>query len=349
MCSNAFNPNIKFSARTIDFGGDTPLNMVSVPKGSTVTARYDLLNEGLQYTNNYGFLGGFLSPDLTQWKNLSICFDAMNEAGLGVCSLEFNDSIGQYQTPKSTNNENIDIFYVVAYLAGMCDSVGACRNLLASTNVTGAISSDIFIKLGSHIMVQDSSGACGIFEWFNGEVTFTDLAAIDVNVATNSPAINYQLKNLHMYSGVTNVNSNPKDNNIAPLGNGSGTTQIPADATPPSRFVRLYFNNQFADTSKTDFNSRFSIMANIIGKVNVVLGEVVEASVIKEWTGADYSQITFIRCHDPKLGYGYWAKSQFNDAWVGVQMTTGNNPFNANYNFDIKSVNNPVFTPATLA
>ena len=70
-----------------------------------------------------------------------------------------------------------------------------------------------------------------------------------VGVLTNAPPFAWQLSNIGNYVGLSSVDAVPitiGGNTYNPPGHGSGMRGVPGDSTPPSRFIRLLFQKQFA-------------------------------------------------------------------------------------------------------
>jgi len=100
------------------------------------------------------------------------------------------------------------------------------------------------------------------------------MATNPVGVLTNAPPFAWQLSNIGNYVGLSSVDAAPitiGGATFSPPGHGSGMRGLPADSTPPSRFLRLLFQKQFA-TQPTNNTDTISQALHLLNTVDIPLG-----------------------------------------------------------------------------
>jgi len=327
MCTDIFNAEHLVSGRTLDFAFPAVLSLANYKVGETIqgyaTDSGGNLVPSLSWTVNYEYVAS-----LVGMGDADIVADGVNAFGLSIAMLEYVQSIyAAYQVDNQP--PGICFLSLGHYLLGTCKSVEDVRNALGGIAMGRIVVTDspamikALMAYAAHFHVCDATGKAGVFEWNNGSPNYYDNTGY--GVCTNSPSTSSMRDHLACFSNITNLNAKPSDRNIAPWGNGSGMLGLPADATPPSRYVRAYFKNRFAlaqvpeELACASLEKRLGMMSNIVGNLFVNLGEcrTTETSML-----IDFSQIVWMRTHDSSGHSGYFYRTAFNPMWYGIADIT---------------------------
>ena len=127
---------------------------------------------------------------------------------------------------------------LVAYLLGTCRNLDEVQAAMAQVNVVGVDPGMGYVP-PTHCLVHDRTGSLAIEFHPEG----TRVVDNPVGLATNAPFLDWHLTNLGNYLGMSA--DNPPDEvahglTLTPLGQGEGLRGVPADYSPPARFVRLF-------------------------------------------------------------------------------------------------------------
>lgn len=327
MCTDIFNAKQLISGRTLDFALPAGLSLENYKVGDTIQGYATDLNGdlvlSLSWTVKYEYVAS-----LAGIQGKDIVADGVNCFGLSIAMLEFIQSI---YTAYQVDNHPPGLCFLSLghYLLGTCKTVQDVQDALGGIALGQIVVTDSpsFVKevmpYAAHFHVCDATGKAGVFEWLNGYPSYYDNT--NYGVCTNSPSTSSMRDHLACFSNITNINARPSDKNITPWGNGSGMLGLPADATPPSRYVRAYFKNQFVqaqapgESSQVTLEARLGMMSNVIGNVFVNLGEccATDTSAL-----IDFSQIVWMRTHDLSGHSGYFYRTAFNPMWYGIADIT---------------------------
>ncbi|MBN3495796.1 linear amide C-N hydrolase [Vibrio neptunius] len=176
-----------------------------------------------------------------------------------------------------------------------------------STISTGESEGDN-MPLDQHFVIHDANSDSAVIEFINGnmhiyrsfkegetvnqqsryqcvEYKFDDYKVIVdhsyVGVMTNCPNYHWHVNHLSYFSNLRNYNPQPdKDVSMqrhvqvpGPLQtvNGAGLKGLPADPTPPSRFVQTYAIKQLSE-QPIHFDEAFSLAQKLLNRVDIPLG-----------------------------------------------------------------------------
>jgi len=194
-------------------------------------------------TNRFGFLG---VDSVMAGKGIS--FDGMNEAGFTVSLHTMR--MAEYERP-DPQKLALRLEKVVPWLLGQFDSVAAAAEGLANVSVvSGSLTRELF----AHWALADAQGNSAVLEYVGGRRT---LHTNDVRVMTNDPDYLWHVKNLNMYVGLSPQVPNANDGIAVKTAigevpqvwsQGFNLAALPGDASPASRFVRLFYLRQYAVT-----------------------------------------------------------------------------------------------------
>ncbi len=224
------------------------LDTISEPKGTNNTS-----NDTSTVSNQYAFVAidqtkACFAPGLCASSSQAITSEGMNEYGFGISALVLKMS--QYEAAESKNT-SVTFLDFPAWALGNVRSVAELRGLLQNSVAVTACETwsgidDLLCKFApnTHFAVEDASGETAVIEYLNGELRFTNNS---VGTLTNDPNFEYMTQNLAQYKAVlpfeppsTTADIMAKDG-VEPASN-TGWNQwgMPGDATPVSRFVRVY-------------------------------------------------------------------------------------------------------------
>jgi Linear amide C-N hydrolases, choloylglycine hydrolase family/Transposase IS116/IS110/IS902 family len=114
----------------------------------------------------------------------------------------------------------------------------------------------------------------------------------------NAPPFAWQLTNIRNYVGLSSVDAQPitiGGNSSNSPGHGSGMRGVPGDSTPPSRFIRLLFQKQFA-TQPASSTDASNLALHLLNTVDIPLGTSAAQNEQKPSKGNDdYTQWVVVK------------------------------------------------------
>lgn len=258
------NDNSVFITRSMEFAEDMQSNMMSTPREQTFTSAAPNSKQGLQYTNQYGylFLDGF---------HLGKVVDGMNEVGLSIEALFFPGE-AQYQTvPQGKESQALSYLQFGDYILGNFKTVDEVRAALPKIYVFEEKlpqMNDMVFPL--HYSIFDASGKGIVVEYVDGELHIHD----HMGVMTNSPTYDWHVTNLNNYVQLSPQNPKPIIANgitYAALGQGAGMLGLPGDISPPSRFVKMAVMLQTI-LKPADDKEALNVCEHLINNVDIPRG-----------------------------------------------------------------------------
>ncbi|MDD4955702.1 MAG: choloylglycine hydrolase family protein, partial [Candidatus Omnitrophica bacterium] len=269
------------NTRTNEFAIPANSNIVFEPAGKDFSSVAPEEQRGLSWKSRYSYLG-------INGMGLSDKFvDGMNEAGLSVGCLLFLES--KYETihkPESAIS-NLDF---VSWILGNFATVEELKKELPKVRVWMETVPGAGAGLPLHVAVHDAKGNNLVVEFINGEKKVYDNP---IGVLTNMPEFPWQITNLRAYLNLNPFNALEKDFagiTVKPFGQGSGWLGLPADWTPPSRFIRIVQIQNAAYPAK-DAKTALSLAVHIINNVDIPSGVIRETqadgtivSELTQWT-----------------------------------------------------------------
>lgn len=241
----------------------------------------------LAFENRAGFIGTENKTDiiidadkipadkLATWKNKygyfgraafngSKIIDGMNTEGLSVAILYLPGSKFPAYDPKD-QKKVLSAYDVASFLLSQAASVAEGIHLLRTYQlVQSAVQAEsgVFIKdVPIHYVIRDKTGDSAAVEFVDGKVKIYEKAG---DIITNSPPLDWQLKNAAHYDSLLATNTGPNEefsktvydyNEIYETAKHKGEANLLGmlgDYTPPSRFARarVLLNNLPAPTSR---------------------------------------------------------------------------------------------------
>lgn len=220
--------------RSMEFGQDLQSNVRTSPRGRSFANTISDGKAGMSWKSKYGYIymDGF---------NIDVSFDGMNEAGLSFEYL-YLPTETQYQTlPSGKEAQAIPYTMFGDWVLSNFKTIEEVKQALTDVYVIPQIVPQLGnAVLPAHASIYDASGKGIVVEFYNNKINVYD----HIGVMTNSPKYDWHVTNLRNYLDLSaTIPDTVVRNGIAyaATGQGSGSTGLPGDASPPSRFVKIAF------------------------------------------------------------------------------------------------------------
>lgn len=278
------------AGRTMEWAYDMKWQINSMPAGTAfeLSAPSALKLPVVAQKTKYALVG--ISPSVL--PGAPALLEGQNSAGLSM-SANFLPGFTEYQTVSASDKHYVSILEFGTMVLGMYASVEEIKKELPKYKVWY----DSSLPAGPtppwlHYVLTDPTGASVIVEFVGGQMRMHDNVA---SVLTNSPTYDWQVTNLRNYLSLSNfARSSVEVNgqNVTEIGQGGGLMGLPADYTPPSRFVRAAYLRHFADVPQTRAEN-VQLVAHILNNVDIPKG--VAASKDGDKVISDYTQWVAIK------------------------------------------------------
>jgi len=278
------------AGRTMEWALDMKWTLNSVPEGTGfhTTAPEALDLPVTKYVTKYAILG--ISPGVI--PGAPALLEGQNNAGLGM-SGNFLPGFTEYQTVTAKDSDYVSILDFGTLTLGMFANVAELKKELPRYKVWY----DSSLPSGPtppwlHFVFTDRTGASIVVEFVKGQMRIYDNIA---HVLTNAPTYDWHLANARNYLSLTNIGPAPvlvNGQNVTELGQGGGLVGLPADYTPPSRFIRAAYLRQLA-TPPVNRAESVQLTAHILNNVDIPIG--VAASKSGDKLVSDYTQWVAIK------------------------------------------------------
>ncbi|HEY2039090.1 MAG TPA: choloylglycine hydrolase family protein [Edaphobacter sp.] len=277
--------------RSMEFGENLGSQILVGGRGTKKhSAAPDSPMGGLSWTAKYGYVG--LNVAGLGLEHL-IC-DGMNEKGLSIGAL-WLPGYTQYIPTVSSKAKALDVTGFTNWVLGNFATVAEVKAGLTDVQIWGGSLANNHIPL--HFSIHDASGKSAVLEFLKGN-TQGLWQDNPVGVLTNAPPFEWQLSNIGNYAGLSAVDALPitiGGTAFPPPGHGSGMRGIPGDSTPPSRFIRILFQKQFA-TQPANSTDASNLALHLLNTVDIPLGTSAAQQEKKPSKGNDdYTQWVVIK------------------------------------------------------
>ena len=272
MCTSIYyetKNHTHFLARTLDFAQEMNLTPVIIKNGHHFASQADPHG----FTSKYTFLGAGRGETFA---------DGLNEQGLGIASLYFNEN-AVYSPKAKPGAINLASTEVISWVLGNVASVAEFKRVADRINVCQIANEFVKGVMPLHWILYDRQGGNLVVE-----ITKSGMHLYDnpVGVMTNSPTFPWQLTNLSHYS-----NLQPNDFPAKKYGNyqivsdgpGNGALGLPGDYTSTSRFVRTAFLRQYTDQA-ADARAGLVTLNHILNNVDIPRGVKVGENGLTDYT-----------------------------------------------------------------
>lgn len=235
-------------------------------------------------------------------------YDAVNEKGLGMASLNFPGN-AVYQSEQE-GMHNVTPFELIPWVLGRCTSVQEAKKLLQKTNLLQVSFNKELPLTPLHFMISDREESIVVEPVEEGLRIFDN----PIKVLTNNPTFPYHLFHLNNYMNLTKkepVNRFAKELPLEIYSRGMGSIGLPGDMSSASRFVRAAFIKWNSVDGKNEAES-VSQFFHILDSVQQYKGCVQVESGEYEYT------IYSVCCNTDKGIYYY--KTYYNNSIAAVDM-----------------------------
>ncbi len=255
--------------RSMEFGEDLRSQILVGGRGTKKqSGAPGSLKGGLGWTAKYGYVGlnvAGLGPEFEH-----VIADGMNEKGLSIGAL-WLPGFTEYNPAVSDNAQALLVTDFANWVLGNFATVGEVDEGLTHVQIWG--DSWLGANIPMHFSIHDASGISIVIE-FLADYPQGLRQSNTVGVLTNAPPFAWQLTNIRNYVGLSSVDAQPitiGGNSYIPPGHGSGMRGVPGDSTPPSRFIRILFQKQFA-TQPANNEDASSLALHLLNTVDIPLG-----------------------------------------------------------------------------
>ena len=279
------------AGRTMEWSMEMKWELLALPKGTPIdiSAPSDLKLPATKLSSKYAFVG--IAPGVLQGAPAFL--EGQNEVGLGM-SGNFLPEFTQYQSVTAEDSEYVSIVNFGRLTLGMFGSVKELRTEIPKYKVWYDPSEvkGLQTKPWLHFVFTDRSGESIVIEFVKGQMVIHDNVA---DVLTNSPTYDWQLLNVRNYLSLSDASDRSvmlDGKNVTEIGQGGNLLGMPADYTPPSRFVRAAYLKSFA-TQPTGSSEAIQLMGHLLNNVDIPLG--VAKTKDGDQTITDYTQWVAIK------------------------------------------------------
>lgn len=273
------------AGRTMEWAFDMKWTLVSQPKGTALSLSAPK-STGLPartVVTKYPVVG--VSAGIIPGGAL---LDGQNSEGLSM-SGNFLPGFTQYQTVAPQDRDYQSILTFGSWALGNFANVAELKQALSTMKVWA----DDSLPTGPtpatlHFVFVDRSGAGIVVEYIGGEVKVHDNVA---HVLTNAPTYDWHLNNVRNYLSLSTVGVQQRQIgavNVTEIGQGGGFIGLPADYTPPSRFVRATALRHTTTIPK-DAGEAVQAVAHILNNVDIPVG-VAQSRIPGGKLVSDYTQ-----------------------------------------------------------
>lgn len=274
------------AGRTMEWAFDMKWQLTTNPKGTLISlsAPESLHLPPTTLSSKYAFVA--IAPGVLAGPPAYL--EGQNEGGLAI-SGNFLPGFTEYQTVTSQDKHYVSILNLGGFILGMFDSVKTLRSELPKYKVWFDPSEVKGLPTPPwlHLVLTDRSGDSIVVEFVKGQMVIHDNVA---GVLTNAPTYDWHLNNIRNYLSLTSTSTSAvtvNNINVTELGQGGGLMGLPADYTPPSRFVRAAYLKHFS-YQPANTNDAMQAADHILNNVDIPNG--VARSTDGKQTFSDYTQ-----------------------------------------------------------
>lgn len=249
-------------ARTMDWSREEMDSFYLIaPRGY---AQQSMLPDGANDGNTFAARYGFVGLGLAQTE---FVIDGINEAGLSAALFYFPE-YGQYpEYNPEYKSQTLADAQVVPWILSQFSTIDQVKDAIKNVRIV-----HVDPRIDTlHWRITDPSGRQVILEIINGVATFYDSK---LGVLTNAPEYPWHIKNLNNYVNLHPGTAGPVKMGpitLRAFGAGSGLLGLPGDFTPPSRFVRAAFLQEYSLPQENGHDTAMAAF-HILNNFNVPLG-----------------------------------------------------------------------------
>lgn len=251
MCTaTTYKTNSTYFGRNLDLDFSYHEEIVITPRNFPLPFRH--LPE---HKTHYAILGvAYVAPNPATTPNTDypLYYDAINEKGLGIASLNF---VGNAVYRELTEQkDNLAQFELIPWLLGQCATVAEARKLLTRINLTNTPFSPELPLSELHWLISDSTESIVIEAVRDGLKVYNN----PTNTLTNNPPFPEQLFHLNNFQSLSTrdpINTFAPNLPLAIYSRGMGAIGLPGDLSSESRFVKAVFTKTHSLSSDDELAS----------------------------------------------------------------------------------------------
>lgn len=257
MCTAVtYQTNDFYFGRTLDYEFSFGEEVVITPRNYPFAFRYQ---GGLK--SHYAMIGMAHVAN-----NSPLYYEAVNEKGLGMASLNFVGNAHYFEEDRY--KDNLAQFEFIPYILATCSTVQEAKAALENINITNQPFAEQFPVAQLHWIIADKSGAITVESVESGLHVYDN----PVGVLTNNPPFPEQMFALNNYMHLSNKqpeNTFLKDIPLNKYSRGMGALGLPGDLSSQSRFVRAVFSkmNSFSDSTEAESVGQFFHIMDTIAQI----------------------------------------------------------------------------------
>lgn len=195
-------------------------------------------------------------------------YDAMNDQGLYMAGLNFENFAKYF--PIQKNKNNITPFEFIPYILGTCSNMNEVKSVLKNINLINVPFNNDLNLSPLHWMISDRNSSIVVEQVAEGLRVYDN----EVGVLTNNPEFSFQLMNLNNFINISPKNPNNNLNyKLKKLSNGLGTNGLPGGFSSVDRFIRAAYI-KLTSVSKKEKNGDITQFFHILNSVNQTRGSV---------------------------------------------------------------------------
>jgi len=284
-------------ARSMEFGVDLHYDLIVVPRGHSFVSPSPVSKAGIKWKTKYGYLGV-----ASMGMDVGVS-DGMNEQGLAVSVLWYEPNTEYQSVAPADSAQALAQMMYPDWALGNFSTVDEVRLATGKAKVFNySDTSKMKGPLTVHYIVYDAQGGCIVVEYDQGVCHIYDNP---LGIMTNAPSFPWQMTNLRQYIARGPVNPAPAIINgvpFRPTGHGAGMFGLPGDYSPPSRFVRLAFFQEFTD-KQPDAPSNLNLCQHVINTFTIPFGILVDKDAAGKVVSNESTQWVTFRDLSNKLFY----------------------------------------------
>jgi len=272
--------------RTLEFALDLESDVIFIPRGYQMrgTGPDAKAGSGLNYKTKYAVAGA-------NGLKLPIIVDGVNEKGLAGGALYLPGFTLYQETSQAEASNSLASYEALGYILTNFATTDEVKSALPKIKVNRSAHPVFKGMVPLHFTLHDASGKSIVVEYIGGELQITDNPT---RVLTNGPEIDFHLKNLGLYAGVSKNPLTPLSiggSTYSPPSTGANMVGLPGDLSAPSRFVRAVFFTQSAPTPKNNDDAT-SMMFHILNNFDIPPGAISTSSKSASGGGIDGYETT---------------------------------------------------------
>lgn len=226
--------------RTLDNVQNYFMNIVITPSEYEFIFKYTVIND-----KRYSIIGMSYVAN-----NYPLYAEAVNEKGLAIASLEFEENAHYFNI--KNDKVNICVHEFIPYILRQCENIIEVKSLLINANIVNDSFDKNLHTAALHWLISDKTESIVVESTKKGIFIYDN----PYNVLTNNPQFDYHKININNYLNLTSKypdNRMSSNLHLNPFSFSFGSIGLPGDYSSPSRFIKaLFLINNTTDVSEDE-------------------------------------------------------------------------------------------------